>query len=188
MSFAELFEEFEDPLRRYAMSLVRNRDWADDLVQETFIRAWSHLPTAGWLPSATWRRDRVLFYDGTLWLEEGSTELTTDRFTYLDGVATLLVEGELTIHEAVPPEVRAEKLAKVHNFGTIRGTPPQVGALRALYRPQQGHAGRQHGSRGRGRDIARTRQHRLPGFVDAAGNGRRFVNESARSTFATAGI
>ena len=104
------------------MSLVRNRDWADDLVQETFIRAWSHLPTAGWLPSATWRRDRVLFYDGTLWLEEGSTELTTDRFTYLDGVATLLVEGELTIHEAVPPEVLAEKLAKVHNFGTIRGT------------------------------------------------------------------
>ena len=73
----------------------------------------------------------MLFYDGTLWLEEGSTELTTDRFTYLDGVATLLVEGELTIHEAVPPEVLAEKLAKVHNFGTIRGTPPQMGALRA---------------------------------------------------------
>ena len=156
------------------MSLVRNRDWADDLVQETFIRAWSHLPTAGWLPSATWRRDRVLFYDGTLWLEEGSTELTTDRFTYLDGVATLLVEGELTIHEAVPPEVLAEKLAKVHNFGTIRGTPPQMGALRARMDRNKGTLGRQRGSRGRGRDIARNRQHRLPGFVDAAGNGRRY--------------
>ena len=47
MRFAELFEEFEDPLHRYAMSLVRNRDWADDLVQETFIRAWSHLPLLG---------------------------------------------------------------------------------------------------------------------------------------------
>lgn len=44
MRFAELFEEFEEPMHRYAMSLVRNRDWADDLVQETFIRAWSHLP------------------------------------------------------------------------------------------------------------------------------------------------
>ena len=47
MSFAELFDEFEEPLHRYAMSLVRNRDWADDLVQETFIRAWSHLPLLG---------------------------------------------------------------------------------------------------------------------------------------------
>ena len=47
MTFAELFDEFEDPLHRYAMSLVRNRDWADDLVQETFIRAWSHLPLLG---------------------------------------------------------------------------------------------------------------------------------------------
>ena len=47
MSFAELFEEFEEPMHRYAMSLVRNRDWADDLVQETFIRAWSHLPLLG---------------------------------------------------------------------------------------------------------------------------------------------
>ena len=34
-------------MHRYAMSLVRNRDWADDLVQETFIRAWSHLPLLG---------------------------------------------------------------------------------------------------------------------------------------------
>ena len=47
VTFAELFDEFEDPLHRYAMSLVRNRDWADDLVQETFIRAWSHLPLLG---------------------------------------------------------------------------------------------------------------------------------------------
>ena len=47
MSFAELFEEYEESLRRYATSLVHNRDWADDLVQETFIRAWSHLPLLG---------------------------------------------------------------------------------------------------------------------------------------------
>ena len=28
---------------------MRNRDWADDMVQETFIRAWSHLTLLGLL-------------------------------------------------------------------------------------------------------------------------------------------
>ncbi len=76
-------------------------------------------------------RDQVLFYEGTLWLEEGSTELTTERFTYLDGVATLLVEGVVAIDDAVEPALLFEKLAKVHNSGTIRCTPPQMGALQA---------------------------------------------------------
>ena len=43
-TLAELFDEFDASLHRYAVVLVRDRDWADDLVQETFIRAWSHLP------------------------------------------------------------------------------------------------------------------------------------------------
>lgn len=82
-------------------------------------------------PRCDLERDQVLFYEGTLWLEEGSTELNAERFTYLGGLATLLVEGELTIHEAIAPEVLAEKLAKVHNFGTIRCTAAQMGALQA---------------------------------------------------------
>lgn len=82
-------------------------------------------------PKCDLERDQVLFYDGTLWLEEGSTELNAERFSFLDGVATLLVEGELTIDEAIDPEVLVEKLAKVHNFGTIRCTPAQMGALRS---------------------------------------------------------
>ena len=82
-------------------------------------------------PKCDLERDQVLFYDGTLWLEEGSTELNAERFVFLEGVATLLVEGELTIDEAIDPNVLVEKLAKVHNFGTIRCTPAQRGALRA---------------------------------------------------------
>lgn len=46
-SFAELFDELEGPLRRCAATLVRDQERADDLVQETFIRAWSHLPLLG---------------------------------------------------------------------------------------------------------------------------------------------
>jgi RNA polymerase sigma-70 factor (ECF subfamily) len=43
MTIDELYEEFEDALRRYAMSLTRDSDRADDLVQETFIRAMTNL-------------------------------------------------------------------------------------------------------------------------------------------------
>jgi len=43
MTIADLYEEFETSLHRYAMSLARDPDRADDLVQETFIRAWAHL-------------------------------------------------------------------------------------------------------------------------------------------------
>jgi len=49
MTIADLYEEFETMLRRYAMSLARDSDRADDLVQETFIRAWAHLELLGQL-------------------------------------------------------------------------------------------------------------------------------------------
>lgn len=39
-----LYEQFGAALGRYATGLTRDRDRADDLVQETFIRAMSHLP------------------------------------------------------------------------------------------------------------------------------------------------
>lgn len=43
MTIDELYEDFEEALRRYAMSLTRDSDRADDLVQETFIRAMTNL-------------------------------------------------------------------------------------------------------------------------------------------------
>ena len=44
LTIAELYEEYDDRLRRYATSLARDADRAEDLVQETFIRAMAHLP------------------------------------------------------------------------------------------------------------------------------------------------
>lgn len=43
MTIGDLYEEFEGRLRRYAMSLAHDSDRADDLVQETLIRAMAHL-------------------------------------------------------------------------------------------------------------------------------------------------
>ena len=82
-------------------------------------------------PKCDLERDQVFFYEGALWLEEGRTELTAERFAYLNGAATLLVEGVVTIHDAVDPALLMERLAKVHNSGIIRCTPRQMAALQA---------------------------------------------------------
>ena len=42
MNIADLYEEHRDGLTRYAISLSRSLDRADDLVQETFLRALRH--------------------------------------------------------------------------------------------------------------------------------------------------
>jgi RNA polymerase sigma-70 factor, ECF subfamily len=39
---AELYEEHREALRRYAVSLTRDADGADDLLQETFVQAVIH--------------------------------------------------------------------------------------------------------------------------------------------------
>ena len=49
MTLADIYEEYEGRLRRYAMSLVQDSDRSDDLVQETFIRAMAHLELLGQL-------------------------------------------------------------------------------------------------------------------------------------------
>ena len=43
MTFDEIYEQFDDRLRRFATGLTRDPDRADDLVQETVIRAMMHI-------------------------------------------------------------------------------------------------------------------------------------------------
>ncbi len=43
LTIAGLYEEYEEPLHRYAVRLARDADRADDLVQETMVRAMAHL-------------------------------------------------------------------------------------------------------------------------------------------------
>jgi RNA polymerase sigma-70 factor (ECF subfamily) len=47
LTLTNIYEAFEDKLLRYAMSLVRDPHKADDLVQDTFVRAIAHLPLLG---------------------------------------------------------------------------------------------------------------------------------------------
>jgi hypothetical protein len=74
---------------------------------------------------------RVIFYEGELWMVDGETDLRASRFDYLEGKATLVVYGELTMDAEADPRMLAERLAKVHNLGQIRCTPQQMGAIQA---------------------------------------------------------
>lgn len=74
---------------------------------------------------------RVVFYEGTLWLVRGEEWLAASRFEYLEGKATLVVEGELTVDAEVEPGMLAERLDKVYNLGSISCTAEQRSALEA---------------------------------------------------------
>ncbi|MEZ4674266.1 MAG: hypothetical protein R2932_08500 [Caldilineaceae bacterium] len=73
----------------------------------------------------------AVLYEGELWLIENETTLHASRFDYLEGKATLVVRGELTIADDIEPKLLAQQLAKVHNWGEIHCTPAQMSALQA---------------------------------------------------------
>jgi len=74
---------------------------------------------------------RVVFYEGELWVVDGTADLPASRFDYLEGKATLVVLGALKIDPAIDPQVLAGRLAKVHNLGAVQCTPAQVGAIQS---------------------------------------------------------
>ena len=81
---------------------------------------------------------RVVFYEGTLWLVSGEEKLSTTRFEYLEGKATLVVQGMLKIDENVEPDMLAQRFDKVYNFGAISCTAQQRGALESRLQINQG--------------------------------------------------
>jgi len=74
---------------------------------------------------------QAIFYEGELWLVEDELTLKAPRFNYLDGKATLIVYGELTVARDVDPKLLADRLHKVHNYGEIRCTIDQMAAIEA---------------------------------------------------------
>jgi len=75
--------------------------------------------------------DRVIFYAGRLWLFDQDHTLHASRFGYTEGKITALVTGDLRIEPDVEPDVLADRLLVVHNFGDIRCSPEQMGAIEA---------------------------------------------------------
>ena len=75
--------------------------------------------------------DRVIFYEGDLWLYDEEHTLHASRFEYSEGKATALVIGELRIEPDVSPATLADRFHVIHNLGEIRCTPEQMGAIEA---------------------------------------------------------
>ncbi|MBN1877769.1 MAG: hypothetical protein JXA33_26345 [Anaerolineae bacterium] len=79
-----------------------------------------------------WFKTRLVVYEGTLWHVDDELYLGEHHFDFLEDKATLLVEGELFIDQAVSPQTLSAALHKVHNLGVIWCTPEQIVALRPL--------------------------------------------------------
>lgn len=74
---------------------------------------------------------QAIFYEGELWLVEDELTLKALRFNYLEGKATVIVFGNLTVAPDIDPKLLADRLDKVHNFGEIKCTLEQMAALEA---------------------------------------------------------
>ena len=75
--------------------------------------------------------NQVVFYRGSLWIFESEQTLRASRFDYVEGHATMVVTGELTIDPEIAPKTLADRFAAVHNFGKIVCSTDQMGAIEA---------------------------------------------------------
>jgi hypothetical protein len=83
-------------------------------------------------------RSKAIFYEGLLYLVEDAQVLQPSYFESVAGKVTLVVTGELTVDPALDGPTLTARLARVHNFGAIRCTPAQMGAIQACLGSQEG--------------------------------------------------
>lgn len=74
---------------------------------------------------------QITIYEGELWFVDSVLDLAASRFDYLEGKATVIVNGVLTVDPETDAQVLADRLAKVHNYGVIHCAPEQLGAIQA---------------------------------------------------------
>jgi RNA polymerase sigma-70 factor (ECF subfamily) len=88
MTPSDLYEEFERELRGYATGLTHDADWADDLAQDTFIRAMGHLPLL----------EQLLKHQQRAWLRR------TCKNLFLDGLRSRRRQEALLLQLVEPEE------------------------------------------------------------------------------------
>jgi hypothetical protein len=71
----------------------------------------------------------AIFYEGKLWLVDGSSTLSAAHLDYMEDETTLVVTGKLAIQPDIAPKTLVDRLIAVHNLGRIEGSAEQVAAL-----------------------------------------------------------
>ena len=113
LELGELYEEFEQAMLRFATGISGNRDAAEDLVHETFLRAMAHLPLLG----------RLKRHQRRSWL------FTTLKRIHLDEVAARLRREALRERLGRWSDVVAEDSYQLDDFAVLDLVPPQHRAL-----------------------------------------------------------
>ena len=107
-------------------------DKIDHLVARATIICPAHLGELVHRKSRGGPQVEVLLYEGKLWTLDGVMGLSPSSFDYLEvDKATLVVRGVVDISPDLEPQVLADRLAKVHNYGVINCSAQQMGAIQA---------------------------------------------------------
>jgi hypothetical protein len=94
-AFAEIVRRFQHMAFGYALSLVRDRGQAEDVVQEAFVAAWYALPSlADPAAFAGWLRHRAAPRPGCREILDGVHDgVPTDAFYFTGGLDDVLARA-----------------------------------------------------------------------------------------------
>ena len=128
MQFEEIYQTFSPKVYRLCMGYVNNNDWAQDLVQETFISIWQNLPKFRNESSInTWifriatnnclrqleKEKRFVRSDMPLQLEEKVEVKRDDRIDFLYRCISELEETERIVISLVLEDLPQAEIAEI---------------------------------------------------------------------------
>jgi RNA polymerase sigma-70 factor, ECF subfamily len=122
-SFEQIYQEWQTPIYTYILRLVGNREQAEDLTQETFLKAFRALPTMGaGLKLAAW-----LYRIGTNTAFDALRRRKLIAFLRLPDLAYELADGE-----SQDPQALCETRELIR--AALRRMPERYRAALLLYR------------------------------------------------------
>ncbi|MCX7703761.1 MAG: sigma-70 family RNA polymerase sigma factor [Planctomycetota bacterium] len=126
-TFEILVREHSDMLRAFIFSLVRDRDLADELFQETFITAWKKLDSYDRKrPFGAWLRGIAAMH-----LMAKKRQISTSRLYYFDEETIVLLENRFAGISRYPGDTWQEKLDVLEKC--IKTLPEPSQQLLSLY-------------------------------------------------------
>jgi len=110
-AFEEILDRYQGPMLRTACSIVKDRDIAEDVVQNALIQAWQHLPSLREMGALRSWLMRIVVNQcisfkrratrSTLFLQQAFAEQETERASQLANDAEGVMEGNWDLERAI---------------------------------------------------------------------------------------